>query len=116
VKPLTKARWIAQVADELKAEDLLILDVRKTCGFADRFVLCTATSRVQMRAICDKIKEQGKREGFRSFGVEGLDTSTWIILDFGDVVVHIFSRTAREYYRLEDLWGDASVVPFRKDP
>ena len=80
----------------------------------DYFVICTGTSDRQMRAICDEIREYGQRIGLRSIGVAGYDTGQWILVDFVNVVVHIFTPEHREYYDLELLWGDAPRIDWSR--
>lgn len=105
----TRVRALACVAAALdkKAEDILVYDLRGLCNFTDVFVLCTGGSTLQVRAIADNIVENLRAQGARSPLVDGLETKTWAVVDFGDVVVHIMSPDAREFYNLEGLWGDA---------
>jgi len=105
----TRARALACVAAALdkKAEDILVYDLRGICNFTDVFVLCTGGSTLQVRAIADNVVEKLREQGARLPLVDGLETKTWAIVDFGDVVVHVMSPDAREFYNLEGLWGDA---------
>jgi len=105
----TRARAMACVAAALdkKAEDLVVYDLRGICNFTDVFVLCTGGSSLQVRAIADNIVEKLREQGSRAPLVDGLETKTWAVVDFGDVVVHIMSPDAREFYNIEGLWGDA---------
>jgi ribosome-associated protein len=104
------ARLSARVADDKKANDLLILKVREIFSIADYFVICTVNSRPQGRAIADEIEEQLKKAGRRHIGIEGREEASWILLDYGDVVVHVFMPETRDYYQIEMLWGDAPRV------
>jgi ribosome-associated protein len=95
-------------AHDKKAEDVVVLDLRKAGGFTDYFVICTGTNPRQITAIADAVRETLKREyGERPALTEGVDTSEWILLDYFNFVVHIFSRECRAYYGLERLWGNA---------
>jgi ribosome-associated protein len=80
------------------------------CNFTDYFVIGTGMSRQQLHAVGQHVEEVLKSNGCSAYNVDGYGTSTWLVLDYGDVVVHIFSAEARRYYDLERLWGDARVV------
>lgn len=108
--PLQKAALAARLADEKKAEDIVILDVRGLCNFTDAFVICTGNSRVQLNAICQGVTQGFKKAGFKSTRDDQDRRANWMALDFGDVVVHVMSSEARGFYRLERLWGDAAEV------
>ncbi len=104
-KAITAAITAAQ---DRKAENVVVLDLRKTDGFTDFFVICTGQSSRQIRAIADAIEETlRKAEGERPMLVEGLDKSEWLLLDYFNFVVHVFSRECRAFYDLERLWGNA---------
>jgi ribosome-associated protein len=108
-----KAQWCAHYADNKKAEDIAILDVRGLSTITDFFVVCTAHSSPQLRATRDEIDVRMKEDhGIKSRAKDGSFESTWIILDFSDVLVHIFQGDQRDFYALEDLWSDAPRVPF----
>ena len=100
----------ARTAHDHRAEDVTILDLRGLSPVAEFFVVCSGTSDRQMRAVFDAIVEAGKEVGCRLFGSAGYDSATWQLLDFVNVVVHIFAPEYREYYDLELLWGDAPRV------
>jgi len=106
-----KARYAARLADDKKASEILILDVEGMCNFTDFFVMCTGHSALQLRAIAEAIETDFKKEGITPLAVQGQGRANWIVLDFGDVVVHVMNEEARSYYALENLWGDARVVP-----
>ncbi len=97
--------------DENKSENIVLLDLRPDTIIADFFVICTATSDRQIRALVDYVKE-GVKEAFQKtpFSIEGTPESGWQILDYGDVVVHIFLADKRRYYDLEGLWHEANVM------
>lgn len=92
-----------------KAEDIAVLDLREASDFVDHFIICTGTSDVHVRACADAVLEGLKAEGQRPWQVEGYDTRNWILIDFVDVVVHIFQEESRHFYGLERLWGDAPI-------
>jgi ribosome-associated protein len=97
-------------AAEAKAEDIVLLDVRRATYIADYFVICTATSERQMAALSERIRERAKESGIEILHIEGTPDSGWLLVDFGDVILHIFSAALRDFYRLEKVWSDATVV------
>lgn len=104
------ARFIAEIAAAHKARNIKALDVRGLTLVADCFVFCTASSRPQLKAVFNAIREQMRERGRPHLYTEGDFNSGWIVLDYGDVLVHIFREEAWEFYDLEDLWADAPVV------
>ena len=105
-----KATTIARLADEQKASQILTLDVKAVCNFADYFVIATCRSTLHLRAVANRVVREMRELGHRPLtGVE-YETTRWIVADFGDVVVHLFTREARDYYRLETLWQDGEKV------
>jgi ribosome-associated protein len=104
--------WLvaARAAESKKARDLLILDVREVTSFTEFFVICTASSQRQAQAIADEVGKQLKQMGELPVSAEGYDTAEWILLDYGDFLVHIFSESARSYYDLERLWRHAKPM------
>ena len=113
VSGLQFAEEAARIADDSRAENVVILDLRGICSVTDFFVIATGTSDRQMRAIIDQIAEYGKRVGQMRFGLSGYDTATWVLADYIDVVVHLFDAQRRQYYDLELLWGDAPRIDWR---
>ena len=102
------AQLIAGYAADVKAIDLVELDLRDVLAYTDYFVICTGNTDRQAKAIHDRINEGLKKEhGVLPRRVEGLTESRWILMDYLDVVVHVFTPEAREFYRLEQLWGEA---------
>jgi ribosome-associated protein len=93
-----------------KAEDMVVLDLTKASAFTDFFVICTATNRRQSQAIADAVKEALAKKGARPALVEGYEKGDWILIDYFDFIVHVFMPSAREFYSLERLWGDAERV------
>jgi ribosome-associated protein len=104
----------AKVAMERRCQDIVVLDLRDVSPATDYFVIATGTSDRQMRTVCDEISETARNNGFERFGRAGYDQARWILLDFVDVVVHIFSHDYRDYYDLELLWGDAQRLKIDK--
>lgn len=98
------------VASGKKASDVVSLDMRKLVSFADYFLICSGDSNVQVRAIADAIVEELKKRKVRVWHIDGYDEAKWVLLDYGDVVIHIFHPERREFYQLEKLWADAAVV------
>ncbi len=107
---MRKAAYAANFAADKKAQDIVVLDVRGLCNFADVFVLCTGTNRVQLNAIGEGIQKGFKEMRMKTPLNEGHRSPNWAVLDYGDVLVHIMSQDARDYYRLDRLWGDAPEV------
>jgi ribosome-associated protein len=102
----------ARIAAERHCSDIIVLDLRGKSPATDFFVIATGTSDRQMRTIADEISMEAKSSGFSLFGRAGYEQAKWILLDFVDVVVHIFDSQFRDYYDLELLWGDAKRVEF----
>jgi ribosome-associated protein len=105
-----KALLVAEAAREKLAEDLVALDVRQAVSFADTFIVATGRSDRQVRAIADGIAEALAREGEKPLGVEGYAEGRWLLMDLGDVIVHIFQPDVRQHYALERLWSDAAPL------
>jgi ribosome-associated protein len=104
---MTDALKIAvNAADDKQAHDLVAMDISGIASFASYFLLCTGDSSRQMQAIADEVEKRLKAHGIRPSHVEGYQNSEWILIDYLDLVVHIFSKTARAYYDLERLWRD----------
>lgn len=102
------ARACASAASDKKAEDLVILDMQGVSNFTDYFVICSASSEPQLKAIASAIREQA-RENFnrRPNSEDGYPISQWVVLDYGDVIIHLFHTDKRDLYGLENLWSDA---------
>ena len=111
VDALALAHRILEIFEEKQAENIVLLDMRPVTFITDYFLIGTATSERQTRAVVDEVTERLKREhGILPLSVHGVPESGWMILDYGDVVVHIFAPEKRAYYDLEGLWADAPVV------
>jgi ribosome-associated protein len=96
-----------ELASDLKANDMLVLDLRGISNATDYFLIATGTSDMHVKSIADNIVEELKKEGVRPSHVEGLRGGRWVLIDYIDFVVHVFHPAAREFYQLERLWGDA---------
>ena len=103
------ARRISELMLEKKALDIIIIDVHKITTLTDFFVICTSESEPQTRAITDHIYEQMKEDGMRAWHIEGYENLDWVLLDYVNIVVHVFSRESRDYYDLERLWADGKI-------
>ena len=100
-----------ELADNRKAEDIVVLDLRKLSNITDYFVICTGTSEPHLRAIVGEIEDKLETEHqLRPRGTEGRHNTAWVVLDYFDVMVHIMRNDVRQLYNLEDLWGDAPKV------
>ena len=104
------AKLCREAALDKKAEDVLILDVRKISTITDYLILCSGNSEPQLKAIAEEVSRRTRERGVRPPRHSGLPTSRWMVLDFDDVMVHIFHPDLRERYALEQLWGDAKRV------
>lgn len=104
------ARRAVEAASDKQAIDILLLDARGVCSFADYFVICSGDSDRQIEAIRDEVGHTLKREGILPHHYEGTVDSGWLLLDFGNVIVHIFAPFEREYYQLDKLWSQAIPV------
>jgi ribosome-associated protein len=105
------AEYIAAAALEKKAGDVVILDLRKLETLTDFFVICTGDVNQHVRAIADHIEREMRAHGERVLHREGMEGLNWVLLDYVNVVAHVFRPSFREFYRLEDLWGDADARP-----
>jgi ribosome-associated protein len=113
---LERARFCARIADDNRAKDILLLDLRKATPLVDYFVIVTAASRRQSNAIAIEIDQEMKKRGEAKLGLEGSEDGRWTLIDYGDFVVHIFSPDDRAYYALEDIWGDAPRLDWQESP
>jgi ribosome-associated protein len=106
-----KAQRAARAALDKKAIDLVVLDVQGLSSVADYFLVCSGRSTPHIRSISDAIREELKDDGTRPLHAEGQAESGWLLLDYGDVLMHVFAEDTRAYYALERLWGDAPSLP-----
>jgi len=111
--PRALAVRAARIARDRHATDIAVLDLRGISPVTDYFVIFTGTSDRQMRSVADEIVDAAAAGGHRLFGSAGMEAGGWILLDFVDLVVHIFDESHRRYYDLELIWGDAPRVPWR---
>ncbi|MCI0708316.1 MAG: ribosome silencing factor [Ignavibacteriae bacterium] len=112
----TLARKIAEQALEKKAKDVVVMDLRKLQAPADFFVVCSADSDTQVKAIADAIRDGLEEQGSSVWHSEGFQSLQWVLLDFVDVVAHVFHKDARSFYNLERLWSDASMQTVDDSP
>lgn len=110
---LALAKRIARIADDHKAEGIAVLDLRGLSAFTDYFVICSGLSDRQVQAIAESVHDEVKRSGRLPLGQEGMRSGRWALLDYGDVVIHVFYHADREHYQLERLWFDAPRVTLR---
>ncbi len=113
VAPLTifdKVKATAAAAEDKKAIDLAVLKLVEITAFADYFVICSGNSSRQVQAIADEIEDRLKQQKVRPLNIEGYNNAEWILMDYGSVIVHVFSENARRFYDLERLWRDAERI------
>lgn len=100
----------ARAAADKKAQDIVLLRLSAITSFTDYFLICSGNSARQVQAIADEVQAQLKKQGVRPLNVEGYNSAEWVLIDYGPLVVHIFSENARRFYDLERLWRDAEKV------
>lgn len=98
-----------KAADDKRAEDIMVLNMRGISLIADYFIICHGNSDKQVQAIAREVREKAEEQGNTVKRMEGFDEARWILIDIGDVVVHVFHKEERSYYNLERLWGDAPI-------
>lgn len=108
---LAVAQRAAALCLDLKANDVMMLDLARVSDATDYFLIASGSSDTHVRAIAEHVMEQLRKEGVRVHHVEGLTQGRWVLLDYIDFVVHVFHPTLRSFYQLERLWGDAATVP-----
>jgi ribosome-associated protein len=111
-----KSREMSDKAVEIlegkKARDLNVIDITEVSILADYFIICSGSSSIQVKAIADEIYDKLTECGFSLYHKEGYETAKWILLDYGDVIIHIFHEEDRSFYNLERLWADAEVINY----
>jgi ribosome-associated protein len=113
--PTARALVAAEAAAQKMGRDIVILDVAPIIAIIDRFVLVSASNTRQVRTIVDEVQDAMRADdGSKALGVEGLEDASWVLLDYGDVVVHVFLEETRAYYDLDRLWADATRIPFEE--
>lgn len=106
---------VYKAADDKIAEDIIILNMKGISVITDYFLICHGNSDKQVQAIAKEIKEKAEENGYSIKRMEGFDEAKWVLVDLGDIVVHIFHKDERRYYNLERLWGDAPTVDVRSE-
>lgn len=106
----------ARIADEFRGADTVVLDLTGVTRIVDYFVITTGTSRRQMHAIADEANRRMKQAGSARIGIEGYDGDTWVLQDYGDIVMHVFNSETRALYDLEHLWSDAKKIDWQNGP
>ncbi len=110
-KPIELARHLVDAIEDKKGEDIVLMDIHTQSAFADYFVLCSGTSERQIKAILDAILESAQKDmRLKPRQIEGQPENGWVLLDFDDVIVHVFSPSQRRYYNLEGLWKESPVL------
>ena len=110
LEALELARKAVEIASDKQANNIVLLDVRDLSSFTDYFVICAGESARQLNTIVGEIEKSLKQEGILPHHREGTLDSGWLLLDYGDVVIHVFGAEEREYYKLDDLWHEAKTV------
>lgn len=105
-----KFRLCVDAALKKKAFDLIALDIRESSSFADFFIICSGNSNRQVQAIANSIEMDLKKQGICPLGIEGFSEASWILLDYDEVIIHVFYQPVREFYELERLWVDAPRI------
>ena len=113
IKTLDLANTLSQLTLEKKARQPCLLDVGDLTSYTTYLLIVTGTSDRHLRALADHIIEQLKAQKIKPLGIEGYGTGQWVLLDYGEVIVHLFQEAAREYYDLEGLWNDAKILPIK---
>lgn len=103
---------VAEIAKDKKANDIILMDMRKASTFCDYFIIASANTSRHIKAISDEIESKLKEKGIRLWHIEGEKEAKWVLLDYGDCLVHLFEPEARRFYDLEGLWGDAPQEKF----
>ncbi len=110
LSPLDLARAVVELAEDKKAADIVLLDLTGLTTLADHFVICSGGSERQLAAIADGIVEGLRKQGVKPIGREGAPASHWVLIDFGSVIVHVFTPPERDFYQLERHWGEAKTI------
>jgi ribosome-associated protein len=111
-----KAVLCAREVSRFKGLDLVMLDVSRFSSFADYFIICSGKSSRQVQGIADNLEDELKSVGFRPIGIEGKREGHWVLIDYGDVIIHVFYEPVRLFYDLESLWSDAARVDWEQGP
>lgn len=108
--------WVCQVLWAKKAQEITAFDVREVTVLTDFVVLCSAPTRISVRALTDELRRRAKRKRLRVLNVDGREEGTWVVVDMGDIMVHLFEKRTREYYQLERIWGEVPRVDYAGPP
>ena len=108
--PLDVAKAIEKFLDDKKGRDIKVLHVEDVTSIADYFVVCTATSNTHAKALSGEVEYQLERRGVNAYHIEGRENNSWVVLDYCNVIVHIFNREARDFYNLEKLYENTTTV------
>jgi ribosome-associated protein len=109
------ARLAARAASDKKATDTVLLDLRQIASFTEYFVIASGASNRQVQAISNEVEERLRKSGKRLLHIEGYSSAEWILLDYGDFIVHVFSNSSRQFYDLERLWRDAGRIEVKEE-
>lgn len=115
MEPEAAVMLAAHAAIEKKATDLVLLDLREIASFTEYFLICSGTSARQVQAVSNAIEEALLKQGKRPLHIEGYSSAEWILLDYGDFIVHVFGHASRKFYDLERLWRDARRVAVNEE-
>jgi ribosome-associated protein len=110
-----KSLLIVQLAHSRRAQDLVVLDLRGLVSYTDYFLICSGRSDRQVQAIAEHVEAELRAQKIRPRSIEGLSTGRWVLMDYDDVIVHVFQQSGREFYDLEGLWSDAPRVALPRD-
>jgi ribosome-associated protein len=116
LEPEEAVRLAVQAAEEKKAENPVILDLREVASFTEFFLICNGSNPKQVQAISYSVEDSLRKAGKRPLHIEGYNSAEWILLDYGDFIVHVFNNTARRFYDLERLWRDAKRLEIPGQP
>ena len=109
-KSLVMAKLAIEALEDKKAEDIKVIDISEVSVIADFFIIAGGSNRSQIQALCDNVDEKLGRAGYPAKQTEGYETANWVLLDFGDIIVHIFDKENRLLYDLERIWRDGKQV------
>jgi len=113
LSPEQKVRGLARLSNQKKALDVVVLDVREVCNFTDFFIIATAQSPTHLKALVDSLREESKQRDIALLGVDGYGSTNWVVMDFGEIIFHLFVPEARQFYQLERLWADAPLFSWQ---
>jgi len=115
MKPSLLVKTITKLIKEKKGYDISIIDIKKLSSLTDYFIICTSDSDPQTRAISNHIKKELSKEKIKPLQTEGLEYMDWILIDYYDIVIHIFKKEKREFYNIERLWSDTKITRVKND-